>query len=86
MRDALCNRFRIWHLPDAAVIIARFAPTLLFYFAMRTKLVAGNWKMQGSLAINIGLLRCACDGAGGRRKVNWEIRAVFLARCAAAQT
>jgi len=32
---------------------------------MRTKLVAGNWKMHGSLAGNLGLLRAVRDGAKG---------------------
>lgn len=30
---------------------------------MRTKLVAGNWKMHGSLAANLGLLHAVRDGA-----------------------
>ena len=31
---------------------------------MRTKLVAGNWKMHGSLATNLALLYCVRDAAG----------------------
>lgn len=33
---------------------------------MRKKLVAGNWKMHGSLAVNAGLLSAVCAGAGGQ--------------------
>ncbi|QDX80871.1 triose-phosphate isomerase [Denitratisoma sp. DHT3] len=32
---------------------------------MRTKFVAGNWKMHGSLAVNLGLLHAVRDGAAG---------------------
>jgi triosephosphate isomerase len=33
---------------------------------MRTKLVAGNWKMHGSLATNLGLLQAVRDGLKGQ--------------------
>lgn len=39
-------------------------PTLC---AMRSKLVVGNWKMHGSLAVNAELLQAVRDGAGGLR-------------------
>jgi triosephosphate isomerase len=36
---------------------------------MRTKIVAGNWKMHGSLATNAGLLQAVRGGAGGSAEV-----------------
>lgn len=34
---------------------------------MRGKLVVGNWKMHGSLSVNMGLLHAVRDGVGGLR-------------------
>lgn len=36
---------------------------------MRAKLVAGNWKMHGSLATNLGLLHAVREGVAGRAEV-----------------
>jgi len=51
---------------------------------MRTKLVAGNWKMHGSLATNLGLLHAVRDGARGRAEVALCVPYPYLAQARAA--
>jgi triosephosphate isomerase len=50
---------------------------------MRTKLVAGNWKMHGSLAANLGLLHAVRDGAGGAAEVALCVPYPYLAQAQA---
>jgi triosephosphate isomerase len=51
---------------------------------MRTnKLVAGNWKMHGSLATNLGLLHSVRAGAGGRAEVALCVPYPYLAQARA---
>jgi len=50
---------------------------------MRTKLVAGNWKMHGSLATNLGLLHAVRDGANGRAEVAVCVPYPYLAQARA---
>jgi len=50
---------------------------------MRTKLVAGNWKMHGSLATNLGLLQAVRDGAKGRAEVAVCVPYPYLAQARA---
>lgn len=47
---------------------------------MRTKLVAGNWKMHGSLAANLGLLHAVRDGAKGGAEVALCVPYPYLAQ------
>lgn len=47
---------------------------------MRTKLVAGNWKMHGSLATNPGLLHAVRDGASGRAEIALCVPYPYLAQ------
>lgn len=47
---------------------------------MRTKLVAGNWKMHGSLATNLGLLQAVRDGARGPAEVALCVPYPYLAQ------
>ena len=47
---------------------------------MRAKLVAGNWKMHGSLATNLGLLHAVRDGARGRAEVALCVPYPYLAQ------
>ena len=47
---------------------------------MRTKLVAGNWKMHGSLATNLGLLNAVRDGAKGRAETAVCVPYPYLAQ------
>ncbi len=47
---------------------------------MRTKLVAGNWKMHGSLATNAGLLQAVRDGATGQADVAVCVPYPYLAQ------
>jgi triosephosphate isomerase len=65
----------------AAAIIAGFVHTLLAN--MRTKLVAGNWKMHGSLATNLGLLHAVRDGAKGSAEVAVCVPYPYLAQARA---
>ncbi|MDP2134909.1 MAG: triose-phosphate isomerase [Sulfuritalea sp.] len=51
---------------------------------MRTKLVAGNWKMHGSLAANSALLQAVRDGARGRAEVAVCVPYPYLAQAQAA--
>ncbi|MDP2825256.1 MAG: triose-phosphate isomerase [Sulfuritalea sp.] len=51
---------------------------------MRAKLVAGNWKMHGSLATNLGLLQAVRDGAKGRAEVVVCVPYPYLAQAQAA--
>lgn len=51
---------------------------------MRTKLVAGNWKMHGSLATNAGLLHAVRDGAKGRAETAVCVPYPYLAQAQAA--
>ncbi|MDP1636325.1 MAG: triose-phosphate isomerase, partial [Gallionellaceae bacterium] len=48
--------------------------------SMRTKLVAGNWKMHGSLATNLGLLHAVRDGAKGSAEVAICVPYPYLAQ------
>ena len=50
---------------------------------MRTKLVAGNWKMHGSLAANAGLLQAVRDGATGKAEVAVCVPYPYLAQARA---
>ena len=50
---------------------------------MRTKLVAGNWKMHGSLAANAGLLQAVRDGVGGPAGVALCVPYPYLAQARA---
>jgi triosephosphate isomerase len=50
---------------------------------MRTKLVAGNWKMHGSLATNLGLLTAVRDGAKGSAEVAVCVPYPYLAQAQA---
>jgi len=50
---------------------------------MRTKLVAGNWKMHGSLVANQGLLQSVRDGATGRAEVAVCVPYPYLAQAQA---
>jgi triosephosphate isomerase len=50
---------------------------------MRTKLVAGNWKMHGSLAANLGLLYAVRDGSGGRAEMALCVPYPYLAQARA---
>ena len=50
---------------------------------MRTKLVAGNWKMHGSLAANLGLLHAVREGAGGGAEVALCVPYPYLAQAQA---
>jgi triosephosphate isomerase len=52
-------------------------------FMMRTKLVAGNWKMHGSLAANLGLLHAVRDGAKGGADVALCVPYPYLAQAKA---
>jgi len=47
---------------------------------MRAKLVAGNWKMHGSLAINLGLLHAVREGAAGSAEVAVCVPYPYLAQ------
>jgi len=47
---------------------------------MRTKLVAGNWKMHGSLVTNLALLQAVRDGAKGRAGVAVCVPYPYLAQ------
>lgn len=47
---------------------------------MRTKLVAGNWKMHGSLAANLGLLHAVRDGAKSGAEVALCVPYPYLAQ------
>ncbi|MDK9702680.1 MAG: triose-phosphate isomerase [Sulfuritalea sp.] len=47
---------------------------------MRTKLVAGNWKMHGSLAINLELLNAVRNGVGGKAEVAVCVPYPYLAQ------
>jgi triosephosphate isomerase len=70
----------VWQLPDAAAIIACFVPLLLYCVAMRTKFVAGNWKMHGSLATNAGLLQAIRDGVRSHAAVALCVPYPYLAQ------
>ena len=50
---------------------------------MRIKLVAGNWKMHGSLAANLGLLHAVRDGAKGGADVALCVPYPYLAQAQA---
>jgi triosephosphate isomerase len=50
---------------------------------MRTKLVAGNWKMHGSLATNLGLLHAVRDGVSGRADTALCVPYPYLAQARA---
>lgn len=50
---------------------------------MRTKLVAGNWKMHGSLAANLGLLHAVREGARGGAEVALCVPYPYLAQAQA---
>ncbi|OHC73115.1 MAG: triose-phosphate isomerase [Rhodocyclales bacterium RIFCSPLOWO2_02_FULL_63_24] len=50
---------------------------------MRAKLVAGNWKMHGSLAANLGLLHSVRDGVSGRAEVAVCVPYPYLAQARA---
>ena len=50
---------------------------------MRTKLVAGNWKMHGSLATNLGLLHAVRDGARDGAEVALCVPYPYLAQARA---
>jgi len=50
---------------------------------MRNKLVAGNWKMHGSLATNLGLLHSVRDGASGHAEVALCVPYPYLAQARA---
>ncbi|MCC7310605.1 MAG: triose-phosphate isomerase [Sulfuritalea sp.] len=50
---------------------------------MRTKLVAGNWKMHGSLATNAGLLQAVRDGTTGKAEVAVCVPYPYLAQARA---
>ena len=47
---------------------------------MRAKLVAGNWKMHGSLATNLGLLHAVREGAKGSAEVALCVPYPYLAQ------
>ena len=47
---------------------------------MRTKLVAGNWKMHGSLAANLGLLHAVREGVCGTAEVAVCVPYPYLAQ------
>ena len=47
---------------------------------MRTKLVAGNWKMHGSLAANLGLLHAVREGVRGTAEVAVCVPYPYLAQ------
>jgi len=47
---------------------------------MRSKLVAGNWKMHGSLSGNIALLQAVRDGAKGTAGVAVCVPYPYLAQ------
>jgi triosephosphate isomerase len=51
-------------------------PTII----MRSKLVAGNWKMHGSLSSNLGLLQAVRDGAKGSAAVAVCVPFPYLAQ------
>lgn len=69
-----------WRWRSPAAIIAGFdrAPNI-----MRTKLVAGNWKMHGSLAANIGLLQAVREGAQGTANIAVCVPYPYLAQAKA---
>ena len=50
---------------------------------MRTKLVAGNWKMHGSLAGNLGLLQAVREGAQGQAEIAVCVPYPYLAQARA---
>jgi triosephosphate isomerase len=50
---------------------------------MRAKFVAGNWKMHGSLATNLGLLHAVREGARGRAEVALCVPYPYLAQARA---
>lgn len=47
---------------------------------MRVKLVAGNWKMHGSLAANLGLLHAIREGANGAAEIAVCVPYPYLAQ------
>jgi triosephosphate isomerase len=47
---------------------------------MRVKLVAGNWKMHGSLASNLGLLHAVREGANGTAEIAVCVPYPYLAQ------
>lgn len=47
---------------------------------MRVKLVAGNWKMHGSLATNLGLLQAVREGAKGAAEIAVCVPYPYLAQ------
>ncbi len=51
---------------------------------MRRKLVAGNWKLHGSLAANVGLLQAVRDGVKGPAEVAVCVPFPYLAQARAA--
>lgn len=61
-------------------IIASFEKQTRILDPMRTKLVAGNWKMHGSLAANLGLLHAVRDGATGSAEVAVCVPYPYLAQ------
>jgi triosephosphate isomerase len=70
-----------WHSGSAVAIIAGFRSTLTNI--MRTKLVAGNWKMHGSLAGNLGLLQAVREGATGQAGIAVCVPYPYLAQARA---
>ncbi len=70
-----------WHSGSAVAIIVGFRSTLTDI--MRTKLVAGNWKMHGSLAGNLGLLQAVREGATGQAEIAVCVPYPYLAQARA---
>lgn len=70
-----------WHSGSAVAIIVGFRSTLTDI--MRTKLVAGNWKMHGSLAGNLGLLQAVREGATGQAGIAVCVPFPYLAQARA---